>query len=64
MIDNVLHTNTIAAGDSALIEKKGVLIDIGVSTNPNGGAPGTPEPASLGLLGLGAVALISRRRKA
>jgi hypothetical protein len=61
VVDNVLHTAAPATTDFAFIEKKGVQIDIGTG---RGGAPGTPEPASLGVLGLGAVALLNRRRKA
>ncbi|MGN6367951.1 MAG: PEP-CTERM sorting domain-containing protein [Phycisphaerae bacterium] len=61
VIDNILHTATVAPVDFALIEKKGLSVDIGTSS---GGGPGTPEPASLGLLGLGAIALVGRRRKA
>jgi hypothetical protein len=32
--------------------------------NASGGGPGTPEPASLGILSLGALALLTRRRNA
>jgi hypothetical protein len=59
VIDNVLHTAAPAPTDFAFIEKKALTISIGT-----GGSPGTPEPASLGVLGLGALALINRRRKA
>ena len=57
VIDNVLHTAAPAAADFAYIEKKGVTVTLG-----GGGA--TPEPASLGVLALGALALINRRRNA
>jgi hypothetical protein len=60
VIDNLLHTASPATTSFAFIEKKELNIDLGTGT---GGSPGTPEPASLGLLGLGAVALISRRRR-
>ena len=60
VIDNLLHTASIAPTDFASIEKKGVTINLGTGT---GGGPGTPEPASLGLLALGGMALVARRRR-
>jgi len=61
VIDNDLH----AAGSTnpasfAFIEKKGITIDIGTGS---GGGPNTPEPATLGVLSLGALTLIARRRR-
>ena len=59
VIDNVLYTAAPAAADFAYIEKKGLTVTLG-----GGGGPATPEPASLGVLALGALALINRRRNA
>jgi PEP-CTERM motif len=60
IIDNDLVAGAPLPASSAEVEKKGLSITIG----QGGTRPPTPEPASLGLLGAGAVALIARRRKA
>ena len=52
VLNNTLQA-AATAGSTATIEKKGVGIEIGVIV---------PEPASLGLLGLGSLTLIRRRR--
>jgi len=63
-IDNALFAEALGApnGSSAYIAKKDFSIII--TTNGSGGGPGTPEPASIGVLALGSMALIARRRKA
>jgi hypothetical protein len=60
VIDNVLHSAAVGPLDFALIEKKAVSINLGSGS----GAPPSPEPASLGVLALGGMALLTRRRKA
>jgi hypothetical protein len=59
-IDNDLVAGGPNPVSNGTIEKKGVTITIG----QGGSRPPAPEPASLSLLGVGAVALIARRRKA
>jgi hypothetical protein len=59
VIDNVLHTASLAAADSAAIDKTSLSVVLG-----GGGVGNLPEPASLGVLGLGALTLVGRRRKA
>lgn len=58
VIDNILHVSAPANGDFALIEKKALVVNFGTDS---GNPPPIPEPASLGLLGIGALALLRRR---
>jgi hypothetical protein len=58
-LDNDLSAISLAQGASAAVDKK--LITIEVCPDCSGA---TPEPASLGLLGLGALGLLIRRRRA
>lgn len=64
-IDNDLLAEALATtgGGTASIAKKDFTIYITSNGSP-GGTPPTPEPASLGILGIGALGLLSRRRKA
>jgi hypothetical protein len=60
VIDNLLHTSSPSVTSYAAVDKKELDVNIGTLTR---GGLGTPEPASLGLVGLGAISLIARRRR-
>jgi len=61
-IDNTLIAEALAPGaGSAFLAKKDFQIIF--TTDGSSGTPNTPEPASLGVLALGGVALLARRRK-
>ena len=61
-IDNNLFAEALAGngGGNASITKRDFTIFISTNGSP-GGAPPTPEPATLGVLAIGALALIRRR---
>jgi hypothetical protein len=62
-IDNTLIASALAtASGSAYIAKKDFTI-IFTTDGSSGNGPPSPEPASLGVLALGGVALLTRRRK-
>jgi len=65
-IDNVLIAQALAPspnsqGDAAIYKKDFSLL---LTTDGSGGGGNIPEPASLGVLALGSLALLARRRKA
>jgi len=53
------HVNDGDAGSVAIMS----FVDQTYSQGPGGGGGGTPEPASIGVLAIGAMGLIARRRK-
>jgi len=64
-IDNNLIAESLSAqsGGSAYIAKKDFTLII-TTDGSNGGGSGAPEPASLGVLATGGLALLARRRRA
>ena len=61
VIDNDFLT-VANLGGTVAIDKKIVLIDLGDNTT-GGGEPGVPEPATFGVVALGAMALLAKRRR-
>jgi hypothetical protein len=60
-LDNILEAVSLAseAPGSAMIVKK----DFTITLTTDGGGGGVPEPASLGVLAMGSLALMARRRR-
>jgi hypothetical protein len=60
-LDNILQATSLAseASGSAMIAKK----DFTITITTDGGGGGVPEPASLGVLAMGSLALMARRRR-
>jgi len=64
VIDNDLLAEALAGpSSSASIAKKNFSIIFTTDGSTGGGTPPTPEPASLGILAIGAMGLLARRRK-
>ncbi len=63
-VDNILTAESLASPiqGSAMIAKKQFSIVITTDGSKGGSGPPVPEPASLGLLTIGALALLKRRR--
>jgi len=63
-LDNTLLAEALGSQTpgTASIAKK--LFSIVITTDGSSGQPNTPEPASLGVLAIGSLALLARRRKA
>ena len=62
-IDNTLISEALGApGSSAFLAKKDFTLVFTTDGSNGSGQPGLPEPASIGVLALGGLALIARRR--